>query len=168
MSNNVAKISDNYFTDREHKFIYEYCLNCAYSYGETDNVETPPTGLIHNIPETEELYPLIELRIKKSMAEDFSKYEIYRMYINCFAPLENPYFHTDGEEGDLTFLYYPNNEWQVDEGGETQIYDGEIIKGYPPIPNRMIVFDAALLHRATCFRNSHRFTIAIKYKLLDK
>ena len=46
--------------------------------------------------------------------------------------------------------------------------NGDVINGYPPIPNRMILFDASLLHRATCFRSTHRFTIAIKYELLDK
>ena len=168
MSEYNVKVSDNYFTEREHQFIHNYCLNCQYSYGEVDNEETPPTGLVHNIPATHEIYPLIEYRIKRSMGDDASKFRLYRMYVNCFAPTENPYFHTDGKEGDLTFLYYPNMGWEINEGGETQIYHGDIIKGYPPIPNRMILFDAALLHRATCFRSTHRFTIAIKYELLDK
>tara|TARA_B100002019_G_scaffold289549_1_gene305401 strand:+ start:1666 stop:2166 length:501 start_codon:yes stop_codon:yes gene_type:complete len=161
-------VSDDYFTPREHKFIHDYCLRCNYSYGEVDNDNTPPTGLVHEIPPTHEIYPLIEMRIKKSMAEDAPKYNLYRMYVNCFAPSENPYFHTDGKEGDLTFLYYPNTEWEVDDGGETQIYVGDIIQGYPPIPNRMVLFDASLLHRATCFRDKYRFTIAVKYQLLDK
>ena len=47
--------------------------------------------------------------------------------------------------------------------GETQfLIDGEI-KGILPKPNRMLGFDADLLHRATTFRDKHRFTIAIKY-----
>lgn len=168
MSEYNVMVSDDYFTKLEHQFIYNYCLTCQYSYGEVDSSETPPTGLVHNIPETHEIYPLIEYRIKKSMADEASKFLLYRMYINCFAPSENPYFHTDGKERDLTFLYYPNIDWEVNEGGETQIYNGDVINGYPPIPNRMILFDASLLHRATCFRSTHRFTIAIKYELLDK
>ena len=168
MANELVRVSDNYFTDRQHSFILDYCMNCSFHYGEVDNDETPPTGLIHNIPETEELYPMIEKRIAQSMGPDVEKYSLYRMYINCFAPREIAYFHTDGPEGDLTFLYYPNMEWKPDDGGETQIYETDMIKGIPPIPNRMVLFDASLLHRATSFRDSHRFTIAIKYNLVNK
>lgn len=145
-----------------------YCENCSFHYGEVDNSETPPTGLIHEIEPTQEIYPLIEKRIAQSMGSMVSQYKLYRMYVNCFASSENPYFHTDGPEGDLTFLYYPNFEWKPDDGGETQIYVGDMIQGVPPIPNRMVMFDAALLHRATAFRDRHRFTIAIKYELIDK
>ena len=166
--NNPVLVSDDYFTDRRHYFIMNYCEKCSFHYGETDSGTTPPTGLIHEIKPSEEIYTLLESRIKKSMGPDDSKYQLYRMYVNCFAPSENPYFHTDGPEGDLTFLYYPNFEWKPDDGGETQIYIGDMIKGVPPIPNRMVMFDASLLHRATAFRDRHRFTIAIKYNLLDK
>ena len=162
------RVSDDYFTQRQHKFILKYCEECSYRYGEVDSSSTPPTGLIHEIPTTEEIYPLIERRIEKSMGPDVNKYELYRMYVNCFAPSENPYFHVDGEEGDLTFLYYPNMNWEPNDGGETQIYICDRIHGIPPIPNRMILFDASLLHRATTFRNSHRFTIAVKYTLVNK
>ena len=83
------------------------------------------------------------------------------MYINCFVPGENPYYHIDGEG--LTFLYYPNLDWDVQQGGETQFYIDENIYGIIPKPNRMVVFDGMILHRATSFRNQHRFTVAIKY-----
>jgi|TARA_B100000035_G_scaffold315241_1_gene334654 hypothetical protein len=168
MTNELVRVSDNYFTNRQHRFILDYCENCSYTYGEVDNSDTPPTGLIHNIPETEEIYPMIEKRISESMGVDVKKYNLYRMYINCFAPREIAYFHTDGDEGDLTFLYYPNMEWKLDDGGETQIYETDMFTGVPPIPNRMVMFDASLLHRATSFRDRHRFTIAIKYNLIDK
>ena len=85
------------------------------------------------------------------------------MYINCFAPSENPYFHIDGESG-MTLLYYPNIEWSINDGGETQFYIDENIYGITPIPNRMVIFDASIFHRATTFRNTHRFTVAIKYR----
>ena len=84
------------------------------------------------------------------------------MYVNCFSPNENPYFHTDGEDG-ITFLYYPDQGWELDDGGETQFYiDGEI-RGITPVSNRMVYFDANIMHRATTFRSRHRFTLAVKY-----
>ncbi len=85
------------------------------------------------------------------------------MYVNCFAPCENPYFHTDGDKG-MTFLYYANDRWELNDGGETQIVVNDEIKGILPIPNRIVGFDANLVHRATTFRFKHRFTLAAKFK----
>ena len=66
--------------------------------------------------------------------------------MNCFAPSETPYFHTDGKG--ITFLYYPNLEWNLQDGGETQFYvDGNIL-GVPPAPNRLVMFDGEIVHRA--------------------
>jgi hypothetical protein len=50
-------------------------------------------------------------------------------------------------------------------GGETQFVIDDEIKGVFPIPNRMVMFNANILHRATTFRSRHRFTLAIKYGL---
>jgi hypothetical protein len=87
-----------------------------------------------------------------------------RFYINCFAPSENPYFHTDGQVG-TTFLYYPNLSWDLDDGGETQFVIANELYGVLPIPNRMIYFDANIFHKATSFRNEHRFSVAVKYNM---
>ena len=87
---------------------------------------------------------------------------LYRMYINCFAPSERPYFHRDGDTG-ITFLYYVNGTDDLNEGGETQIVEDGLIKGVLPISNRLVQFNANVLHRATTYRNSHRFTLAVKY-----
>ena len=86
------------------------------------------------------------------------------MYINYFSPLENPFFHTDGSNGDITFLFYLNDKWEIDDGGETQFYFNHTIYGVPPLNNRLVYFDADIIHKATSFRNKSRFTIAIKYQ----
>ena len=140
--------------------IISYCNSCSYTYGEVDNQNTPPTGMVHNIPESEKIYSLFESKLS---AVPFIKgMELYRMYVNCFAPSENPYFHTDGENG-ITFLYYPNMNWDLQEGGETQFYINDDIYGITPVPNRIVIFSANIKHRATTFRNNHRFTVAVKY-----
>ena len=52
----------------------------------------------------------------------------------------------------------------MNELGETQFYMDDMIYGIPPIPNRMIMFNAHIKHRATSYRTQHRFTVAIKYR----
>ena len=52
---------------------------------------------------------------------------------------------------------------ELNEGGETQFLISNEIKGILPIPNRMVIFNGLIYHKATSFRNQHRYTIAIKF-----
>lgn len=157
----MINFADGFLSEVEHKTVHQYCVDARYIFGETDNEDTPLTGMIHDIPETEFVYKLFKKKIYDLV--DFTRdMKLYRMYINCFVPGENPYFHTDGPG--VTFLYYPNFEWNVQWGGETQFIVDENIHGIVPIPNRMVFFDGMILHRATSFREDHRFTVAIKYQ----
>ena len=159
-TNNIHT-ADNFFNKRDQNTVISYCNSCSYTYGEVDNQNTPPTGMVHNISESEKIYSLFESKLS---AVPFIKgMELYRMYVNCFAPSENPYFHTDGEDG-YTLLYYPQKDWKLDDGGETQFIIDNNLYGILPEPNRMIMFEANIPHRATTFRDRYRFTVAIKYK----
>ena len=159
-TNNI-QTSDNIFNKRDQNMIISYCNSCSNTYGEVDNQNTPPTGMVHNISESEKIYSLFESKL--STVPFIKGRELYRMYVNCFAPSENPYFHTDGEDG-YTFLYYPQKDWKLDDGGETQFIIDNNLYGILPEPNRMIMFEANIPHRATTFRDRYRFTVAIKYK----
>lgn len=155
------KYQDDFLSNFEYENIFDYCLNANYGYGERDNTDTPVTGMVHQIPVTELIYQTLSTKIEEKCSF-LSEMNLYRMYVNCFAPNENPYFHTDGESG-ITFLYYLNEKYNIQDGGETQfLLDGDIY-GVMPVSNRLVMFDANILHRATSFRDRHRFTIAIKY-----
>jgi hypothetical protein len=188
--NMPINVYDNFFTKEEHNFISDYCSKASYFYGEGDSGLGEPfnpnycTGLVHEVYYFTEDTPLLDesrliggdptkvINQKKmfdlfssSIETRFPQYkskDITRMYINCFAALEKSYFHTDGDVG-TTFLYYPNETWDLDDGGETKFFIDGGFYGIPPIPNRLISFDASIEHTATPFRNRHRFSIAIKY-----
>lgn len=151
---------DSFLEDREFKIAHDYCLNAPYRYGESDNGDGIVTGMVHEIPETEFVYKLFRKKLMDKCSF-LSKMKLYRMYVNCFSPNENPYFHTDGEG--ITFLYYVNDQWDLQDGGETQFYVDGNIYGITPVPNRLVMFHGMIPHRATSFRYGHRFTIAIKY-----
>ena len=143
-------------------FIVNSCQECAYKYGEKDYEELKfPTGLTSNIDRNSEVWNLVENQIQNKIWIVKHK-QIHRMYVNCFAPTENPYFHKDGYSG-YTLLFYPTIDWNLDEGGETQFIINDEIKGVLPISNRMVAFSADILHKATSFRSKHRFTLAVKY-----
>jgi hypothetical protein len=156
----MIKVYDNFLSPEEQQDVIDYCECASYNYGESDDGDTPPTGVTHNIPKNDSIYRLFEDRLKPVAPKGN---DLYRMYINCFAPSEIPYFHTDGDDG-VTFLYYPQEDWEPNDGGETQLYVRGNIQGIVPIPNRLLAFDADILHRATTFRNRYRFTVAIKYE----
>jgi len=162
MEMNNVQVSDNVFNQKNQDLILDYCEDCSYTYGETDDGKNPPTGMVHNIPKNEKVYKLFAEQIAISVPETQNMH-LYRMYVNCFAPSENPYFHIDGDSG-ITFLYYPQRDWQLDDGGETQFYIDGTLYGITPESNRLVMFDARIRHRATSFRNRHRFTVAIKYE----
>ena len=156
--NKNIEIINNFFPEEEYKRI-----------DDTKFFKTEGNSLI---PQTKKFLEVNSKNVldgyelfQKKLGDEFSiisEMRLDRMYINCFAPSENPYFHTDGETG-YTFLYYPQENWKIDDGGETHFLIDESIYGVFPLPNRIVKFDASILHRATSFRDRHRFTVAIKY-----
>ena len=158
----MIEVRDNFLNEKDCIGIIQYCRNAFYRYGGVDKKGFPPTGMVHDIKENSEVYQLVKSKNLQSYRK-VRKLNLYRMYINCFAPSENPYFHTDGDDG-VTFLYYANDQWELNDGGETQVIVNDEIKGILPLPNRMVGFNANLLHRATTFRFKHRFTLAAKFK----
>lgn len=164
------EVIDDFFPACDYLKIVKYCYESDYYWGERDTEQSSPTGMIH------EIYDCEDTPVKESNQWIYDLFlentnhlcpnlKLYRMYINLFAPGENPYFHTDStDDEDITFLYYvPSDDWDIDGGGETQFYhDGEMT-GVLPIPNRMVYFDSTILHRATSFRDRWRWTVAIKY-----
>ena len=153
-------IIDDFLDKKDLQYVIDYCLKSSYTYGERDLKTHPPTGMVHEIKRFEYIYKFFESKIRDSNL--VKEMNLYRMYVNCFSPSENPYFHIDGDDG-LTFLYYVD-EWKLDDGGETQFLIDNEIKGVLPIPNRIVGFDANIWHKATSFRDKHRFTLAIKFK----
>jgi len=166
MMNSQVSVLNDFLNKESQQSIIDYCRECNYHYGERDDSEDGPvTGMVSDIETNSEVYNFFKKAIEQAVP-NIEMMELYRMYINCFAPGENPYFHTDGEDG-ITFLYYPSDleyKWHPDNGGETQFYIDGSIYGVTPEPNRLVMFDSELLHRATAFRDGHRFTVAIKYE----
>jgi Rps23 Pro-64 3,4-dihydroxylase Tpa1-like proline 4-hydroxylase len=172
------EVIDNFLNNDDFQNVSNYCKNASYNYGEVDDYSAIPsgenilkyvTGMTHQIFPSNNLNNKILNLIDSKCRFQFSvlkNLDLQRMYVNCFAPGENPRFHIDTPENVsqlYTCLYYINENWNLDDGGETQFYLNRTIYGVPPIPNRMVLFDGSILHKATSFKNYHRFSIALKY-----
>ena len=185
----MIRVYDDFFTNDENDFVFQYCLDASYYYGETDNDDTPVVGLVHdiftfkdderNIPEIIRFFGSMQMRemepkkffdlfVDKIQEQypECTRDKLVRFYINMFSPHENPYYHTDAEASAkaITFLYYPQPDWTVQMNGETQfVVDGDLY-GVAPVPNRLVSFAAEIPHRATAMRDNYRWTVAIKYE----
>ena len=64
---NSIEIRDNFLEEADAKRVLEYCFQSLYHYGECDMDDTPPTGMVHEIEEDEDIYRLFESKIKRSV-----------------------------------------------------------------------------------------------------
>jgi hypothetical protein len=157
----MIKIHDNFLEQEDLESFYSFCLRSPYYYGEQDNRDRVPTGLVSPVNSDNFWYGFFKERSKEVFGIE---QKIYRMYINLFLPRELPNFHKDGRPGEHTFLFYPNPYKHMDFGGETKFFVDDEIQSIRPVTNRSILFDASIIHSASSFRDTPRFTLAIKYK----
>lgn len=170
--------ADNFFPDNIAIEMAEFVHNAKYRYGETDNTEHPPTGLVCDLyhidakeeviitDQTKLIYNYFIKYIHEKYPNFWNEYVIYRLYVNVFAPKEQAYFHTDSvnNSDQWTFIYYPAHphDYDINQGGWTEFSLDDKIIGVPPYYNSLVRFTSSVLHRATPFRDHHRFSIAIK------
>ena len=98
------------------------------------------------------------------------------VYFNGQTKGQDGNIHKDSEETNtFTLLYYPiplhqnieNKQWNYNWGGELNFYnETDMIESILPIPNRLVVFNSNLLHRANApskyFTGGLRISLAYK------
>jgi hypothetical protein len=152
----MIKVYDNFLGHFEQQNLLRFVNQLPYKMGETDREDTPPVGMVSVLDINDTVLPKkIEEQLERPITS------ITRCYVNCFTPGEDPFFHIDGDC--TTFLYYVNDQVDLDEGGETQFLADDYIHAVPYITDRLVEFNGQLAHKATSFRSKYRFTIAIKY-----
>ncbi|AHB80655.1 hypothetical protein Syn7803C97_21 [Synechococcus phage S-MbCM6] len=160
----MIEVYDNFLDHEDHLWINNFVKESQYFYGQVDDEQDEnsiPTGVTSGIDLDRRAPTLLDSAIQSKTTVS----TLYRAYINMFSPGEISNFHVDDHrKNTYTGLYYANTEkWNHQEGGETQFLINNEIYGILPIPNRMVVFDSRLLHKATPFHRRHRWTIALKY-----
>jgi len=100
---------------------------------------------------------------------------IQRVYINGYTYGTDAASHTDkGKMFDSvpmkTAVIYLNDEWNLDWGGETALFDeDEIIYSVLPKLGRVLLFDSDILHAARPLsRNFHGLRKILAFKYFDK
>jgi len=97
---------------------------------------------------------------------------IQRAYVNGYTYGTDAGSHTDSHHllKDVpmkTAIVYLNDEWDLDWGGETALFEnGEIIRSVLPKPGRVFIFDSHMLHAARPLSKTFhgiRKILALKY-----
>ena len=106
-------------------------------------------------------------RICKSLGEE---YDVVRIYANGQTATQHGSPHTD--DGDFTFLYYPNPRWNKNWGGALHFFDddGATVHAVDYKPNRAVFFPADLVHAAEAPSAEFpglRVSLAYKLKLRE-
>ena len=102
-------------------------------------------------------------KICQNLNKKFSAFS--RIYANGQTSCQYAVPHID--DGDMTFLYYPNLEWQLTwQGGLFFIKNNEIYKTITYKPNRAVLFPAKIKHYADApSRLYNELRISLAYKL---
>ena len=98
---------------------------------------------------------------------DLGDFQIAEMYVNISDAMSITLPHADRPKDCWTILYYPNYDWDIKYGGQTNFIDNnqEIIASCIPKPGRFLVFRSDMLHQATpptFFSPFKRLTLATK------
>ena len=93
-----------------------------------------------------------------------------RIYANGQTATQHGSPHTD--DGDFTFLYYPNPRWKPQWGGALHFFDddGATVHAVDYKPNRAVFFPADLVHAAEAPSDEFpglRVSLAYKLKLRE-
>lgn len=174
------KIFDDVWTPPHLNELVLDVKNMPYLFGEVDNVDLPPTGMsTGDYLGTKVFHALWDFC--ETHIPELHGCILKRSHANIFAPREFAFYHVDDENDDAwTFMFYANNSWDINDGGETKFIinkkeegkldgadDYPTIWAIPPIPGRMLIWKSNILHTATPLRNEHRFTPTFKFVKYD-
>ena len=125
---------------------------------ESDHPDQEPVGATCNISSESMIYHAMYEELGKLFS---ARWKLARIFVNRFEAKEIPQFHRD-HNAVTCLLYADAAEWHYNDHGETQLMVNDEFRGILPIPNRLLVFEGNLVHRATSFQTRIRHTISLQ------
>lgn len=164
---------DNVFSIEDYNKILDYVYDARWQFGHGSFDPSDPRSR-HSYPFwgmplkdidffSQHLLNIIEKKTQQ-------KYNLYDVYANGHTFGTKGSFHQDWyDETGRTFLFYANEEWNVDWGGKTVFDFGSNYYFNVPKPNSAILFPGCIPHSAEgTSRNFSGLRITIAWKLLLK
>tara|TARA_Y100001963_G_C6666870_1_gene393141 strand:+ start:330 stop:869 length:540 start_codon:yes stop_codon:yes gene_type:complete len=164
---NRIEIYDNFFSKEDHKKIWEslaYKPRWSFT-GGAGGVGGAKFWHLDNLEKEKYFNEYLFEKICSNI--DTRKFgKVRRIYANGQTGGQWGYPHRD--DGDITFLYYPNLDWKLDWQGHLVFIDGkgDIAETVVYRPNRAVLFPAHVMHYATAPHTSYmgiRISLAYKF-----
>jgi hypothetical protein len=172
----LIEIYDDVFTSSERYLHLIKAQNYPFILGyPTTNIlwQSGDTFFTHVITNED----LIDLNINKTnffkevISNGLSEYELERSWVLVSSPFSTYYYHVDNSVETVkrkTLLYYLNNRWDRNWGGETLFAndsgDCEVAVAYKP--GRVVIFDGSIEHKPSAISikaDEFRFIFVIQF-----
>lgn len=168
-------IYDNVFTYRESSHIQDIVEGSYFKLGSrsSPSVNSKQTTFFQSIYSNEDIN-LLQLNTVNNFNSIVSKHNCNDMYLKVWVTatthLTDYNFHLDDRRlNTKTFLYYTNDVWSDEWGGETMFKNSdnnvEIAVSYKP--NRIVVFDSHISHKPgnlSIKSDLYRFILVMQFK----
>ena len=166
MQLNDILVYDDFFTRDIQNEIFQKLLNSGWSYtGGNSGYGVEKLSRFWHVDDLENdkyFSSFLYHKICQNLNKKFSGFA--RIYANGQTACQYGTPHTD--DGDITFIYYPNFEWGLTwQGGLFFIKNDEIERTITYKPNRAVLFPAKIRHYADApsrFFNGLRISLAYK------
>lgn len=154
--------------------VFRLASRLPYQLLDKDRPDAPISHLLHrfSVEDTTRhplIAPMVGLAENLLAKEGLDYTELSRVYANFNLFGDYQLVHTDGDE--WTVLFFLNDEWREEWGGELLMYQGDNWRSnavaVAPLPGRVIVFDGQILHRGgvpSKFFTGPRISLAIKFR----
>tara|TARA_B100001113_G_C20806941_1_gene490750 strand:+ start:77 stop:604 length:528 start_codon:yes stop_codon:yes gene_type:complete len=156
------KVYDNFFPIDLQKKIFEKIFNSGWNYTGGSTVYKSSFWHVDELEKDEYFSSFLYDKICQKLNITFRGFE--RIYANGQTACQHGTPHTD--DGDMTFLYYPNFEWDLTwDGNLFFCNEDEIIQTVNYKPNRAVLFPANIIHYASApsrFYTGLRISLAYK------
>ena len=169
----VIYIYDNIFSPADVFGIQQYIQTSRYgvgskSYSTVNSKQGSFFKSMYNNNDLENL-DLFTDNFKTILDDHMKGLELSIFWANITTHLTDSRFHCDSKEG-KTILYYVNDMWDSDWGGETLFKNSENVleRAIEFKSNRAVIFDSFLPHKSaplTITADMYRFVLAMHFRL---
>jgi hypothetical protein len=165
---NDIKVFEEVFSDEDSKLIVKKINDSSWKFGHSGVPNAYRVFWFMQLRDdpffSKHLFDIVQFKIG-------AQCDLKRVFANGQTFGQDGDWHTDSEDKNrYTFVYYVNEEWKRDWGGETAFLLNNKVIGITPKHNNGVFFPATMMHSGRApSRDSYRLriTVAFHFEVLN-